>query len=219
MNGRPLDLTDVYEKVPAIIEAWYPGSFGGVAVARTLFGDVNPGGKTPVSWPRSVGQVPTYYAHNLSHSPETADKRYWDTSSTTPLFPFGFGLSYTSFSIAAPQVDPVDLAQGYRVTISTMITNTGERQGDEVVQLYIHQRSGRASRPARLLEGFQRVSLKPGESRQLRFMLDESNVRYWNSVEHDWVIDPGVFDVWVGNSSRADAHSTFTVSGSARTVR
>jgi beta-glucosidase len=219
MNGRPLDLTGVYDKVPAILEAWYPGSWGGAAVARTLFGDVNPGGKTPVSWPRSVGQVPTYYAHDLSHSPDTADKRYWDTPSTTPLFPFGFGLSYTSFSIAAPQVDHADLLPGGRVTVSTTIINTGECAGDEVVQLYVHQRGGRASRPVRLLQGFQRVSLKPGESRQLSFTLDESNVRYWNSVERAWVIDPGVFDVWVGNSSRAEGHSTFNVGGSARTVK
>jgi len=218
MNGRPLDLTGVYDKVSAILEAWYPGSRGGAAVARTLFGDVNPGGKTPVSWLRSVGQVPTYYAHDLSHNPDTADKRYWDTPSTTPLFPFGFGLSYTSFSIAAPQVEPADLAPGGRVIVSTTVVNTGERAGDEVVQLYVHQRGGRASRPIRLLQGFQRVSLKPGESRQLSFALDESNVRYWNSVEHAWVIDPGRFDVWVGNSSRAEGHSTFNVGGSPRTV-
>jgi beta-glucosidase len=218
MNGRPLDLRCVYEKVPAILEAWYPGTWGGTAVARTLFGDVNPGGKTPVSWPRSVGQVPTYYAHNLSHNPDTADKRYWDTPSTTPLFPFGFGLSYTRFSISAPEVDRADLAPGGRVTVSTNVANIGDRAGDEVVQLYIHQRAGRASRPVRLLQGFQRVSLMPGESRQLQFVLDESSVRYWNSVERAWVIDPGIFDVWIGNSSRAEGHAVFNVGGKPRTV-
>jgi len=218
MNGRPLDLAGVYEKVPAILEAWYPGSRGGTAVARALFGDVNPGGKTPVTWPRSVGQVPTYYAHNLSHSPEGQGTRYFDAPST-PRFPFGFGLSYTSFTIAMPKLDTPELAPGGKITVSTTLTNTGARAGDEVVQLYIHQRAGRASRPVRLLQGFQRISLNPGESRPLSFTLDESNVRYWNSAEHGWVIDPGVFDLWVGNSALAENHITFTVGGKARAAR
>ena len=215
LNGRPLDLTGVYDKVPAILEAWYPGSRGGTAVARALFGDVNPGGKTPVTWPRSVGQVPIYYAHNLSHSPEGQGTRYWDAAST-PLFPFGFGLSYTSFSIAPPTLDKPELAPGGRITVSTTVSNTGARAGDEVVQLYIHQRAGRASRPVRLLQGFQRVSLAPGETRQVNFTLDETNVRYWNAVERDWVIDPGEFDIWVGNSSMAEGHTTFKVGGNPR---
>ncbi|TVV76666.1 beta-glucosidase [Sphingomonas solaris] len=218
MNGRPLDLTGVYDKVPAILEAWYPGSRGGAAVARALFGDVNPGGKTPVTWPRSVGQVPTYYARNLTHNPDTADKRYWDAPST-PLIPFGFGLSYTSFTIAPPTLDKAELAPAGRIVVSTTVTNTGKRAGDEVVQLYIHQRAGRQSRPIRLLQGFERVTLAPGESRQVRFTLDEANVRYWNSVERGWVIDPGAFDLWVGNSSTAQAHATFTVGGKPRAAR
>ena len=215
MNGRPLDLTGVYDKVPAILEAWYPGSAGGTAVARVLFGDVNPGGKTPVTWPRSVGQVPTYYAHNLTHSPEGQGTRYWDAIST-PLIPFGFGLSYTSFTIAPPQAEQPELAPGGKITLSTTVTNTGDRTGDEVVQLYIHQRAGRASRPVRLLQGFERITLTPGESRKVSFTLDEENVSYWNSVEHTWVIDPGVFDAWIGNSSQAPGHTTFTVGGKPR---
>ncbi|WP_238995509.1 glycoside hydrolase family 3 N-terminal domain-containing protein [Sphingomonas solaris] len=215
MNGRPLDLTGVYDKVPAILEAWYPGSRGGTAVARALFGDVNPGGKTPVTWPRSVGQVPTYYARNLSHDPDGAGRRYWDAPST-PLIPFGFGLSYTSFTIAPPTVDKAELAPGGKVVVSTMVTNTGARAGDEVVQLYIHQRAGRQSRPIRLLQGFRRVTLAPGESQQVSFTLDEANVRYWNSIERGWVIDPGTFDAWIGNSSLADAHTSFIVSGAPR---
>jgi len=161
MNGRPLDLTDVHDKVPAILEVWLPGSQGGAAVARALFGDVNPGGKTPVTWPRSVGQVPTYYAHNLTHNPDTIATRYWDAPST-PLLPFGFGLSYTSFSIAPPTLDKAELVPGGKVVVSTIVSNTGARAGDEVVQLYVHQRAGQASRPVRLLQGFQRLSLAPG---------------------------------------------------------
>ena len=215
VNGRPLDLTGVYEKVPAILEGWHGGVRGGTAVARALFGDVNPGGKTPVTWPRSVGQVPSYYAHNLSHSPEGQNTRYFDASSK-PLIPFGFGLSYTSFTITPPQAETPALAPGGKIAISATITNSGDRVGDEVVQLYIHQRAGRASRPVRLLQGFQRVTLAPGESRKISFSLDESNIRYWNSVERKWVIDPGVFDAWVGNSALADGHTTFTVGGVAR---
>ena len=215
INGRPLDLTGVYDRVPAILEAWYPGSRGGAAVAAALFGDVNPGGKTPVTWPRSVGQVPTYYAHNLTHNPATIETRYFDAPST-PLIPFGFGLSYTSFSIGAPSCDKAELAPGGQIIVSTTVTNTGSRAGDEVVQLYIHQRAGRASRPVRLLQGFERVTLAPGESRQVKFTLDESNIRYWNSAERDWVIDPGEFDLWIGNSCLGGEHATFTVSGPLR---
>jgi beta-glucosidase len=218
INGRPLDIDGVYDKVPAILEAWYPGSRGGTAVARALFGDINPGGKTPVTWPRSVGQVPTYYAHNLTHSPEDQGRRYWDALST-PRFPFGFGLSYTSFTIAAPTLDKPDLTPGGTLVVSTIVTNTGARVGDEVVQLYVHQRAGRASRPVRLLQGFERVTLMPGESRQLRFTLDDSNVRYWNAADHGWVIDPGLFDLWIGNSSMASEHTTFTVTGVPRAAR
>ncbi|KMS51676.1 glycoside hydrolase [Novosphingobium barchaimii LL02] len=215
INGRPLDLTGVYDKVPAVLEGWHGGMRGGTAIARALFGDVNPGGKTPITWPRSVGQVPIYYAHNLTHNPDTADKRYWDAPSTA-MFPFGFGLSYTTFTIAPPTMDKTELMPGGRIAVSTTVTNTGARPGDEVVQLYIHQRAGRQSRPIRLLQGFQRVSLAAGESRQVTFTLDESNVRYWNSIERTWVIDPGTFDVWVGNSSTADAHGTFNVGGAPR---
>ena len=217
INGRPLDLAGIADKVPAILEAWVPGSRGGTAVARALFGDVNPGGKLPVTWPRSVGQIPTYYAHNLSHSPEGQSTRYWDAPAT-PLYPFGFGLSYTSFKIAPPVLDKAELVPGGRVTVSTNVTNTGQRAGDEVVQLYIHQRAGRASRPVRLLQGFQRVSLAPGETRNLSFTLDESNIRYWNTGERGWVIDPGMFDLWLGNSSTATMHTTFHVGGMPRTA-
>jgi beta-glucosidase len=218
VNGRPLDLTGVYDKVPAILEGWHGGVRGGTAIARGLFGDVNPGGKTPVTWPRSVGQVPTYYAHNLTHNPDTIKTRYWDAPST-PLIPFGFGLSYTNFAIGAPSMDKAELAPGGKITISTTVTNTGKRTGDEVVQLYVHQRAGRASRPVRLLQGFKRVTLAPGETRKVDFTLDESNVRYWNSVERGWVIDPGEFDIWVGNSSNADAHTTFKVGSIPRASR
>lgn len=217
MNGRPFDLTGVVERSPAILEAWFPGTRGGTAVARALFGDINPGGKLPLTWPRTVGQVPIFYGHNTSQQPETADKRYYDAPAS-PLYPFGFGLSYTSFRIEPPRLDAPVLAPGGRVVVSAAVTNTGKRAGDEVVQLYIHQRAGRASRPIRQLRGFQRVTLAPGETRTVRFTLDEASVRYWNAQERGWVIDPGTFDLWVGASALANGHATFGVGGAPRTV-
>lgn len=215
VNGRPLDLTGMVDHAPAILEAWYPGTRGGTAVARALFGDVNPGGKLPVTWPRSVGQVPIYYAHNTSHQPESAGERYWDEAST-PLFPFGHGLSYTSFTLAEPELDQATMPADGAITVTTSLTNTGTRAGDEVVQLYIHQRSGRASRPVRQLRGFERVALKPGETRKVTFRLTAADLRYWNAVERAWVADPGQFDLWVGTDANAAAHASFTFEATGR---
>ncbi len=218
MSGRPLELGPVLERAPAILHAWYAGTRGGSAIARTLFGDVNPGGKLPVTWPRSVGQVPIYYAHNTTHAPKDQGKRYWDTPST-PQFEFGYGLSYSSFVIGTPTLSTTTLASGGKVTVSATVTNTGRRAGDEVVQLYIHQQAGRASRPVRELKGFQRVTLQPGERRVLSFDLDEISLQYWSAANKGWVIDPGTFDVWVGSSSNAPSHTTFAVIGEPRKGR
>ncbi|WP_294358556.1 glycoside hydrolase family 3 N-terminal domain-containing protein [uncultured Sphingomonas sp.] len=215
MSGRPLELGSVLERAPAVLHAWFGGTRGGTAIARTLFGDVNPGGKLPLTWPRSVGQVPIYYAHNTTHMPKDQGKRYWDIPST-PQFEFGYGLSYTRFQIGTPSLDTPTLLPGGKVTVTTSVTNTGDRVGDEVVQLYTHQQAGRASRPVRELKGFQRVTLKPGETRTVSFTLDEKSVQYWNAAERGWVIDPGMFDLWVGSSSNAQSHGQFTVAGAAR---
>jgi len=215
MSGRPLELTGVVEEAPAILHAWYGGTRGGAAIARALFGDVNPGGKLPVTWPRSVGQVPIYYAHNTTHGPDNQGKRYWDIPST-PQYEFGYGLSYTTFAIASPALDQPVLAPGGKITVTAEVTNTGTRAGDEVVQLYIHQRGGRASRPVRELKGFERITLRPGEGRTVTFTLDETSVRYWNAATRGWVIDPGTFDLWVGSSSAGGQHATFAVGGVSR---
>lgn len=217
MSGRPLELGQVIDRAPAILHAWYGGTRGGAATARALFGDVNPGGKLPITWPRSVGQVPIYYAHNTTHGPKDQAKRYWDIPSS-PQFEFGYGLSYTSFEIGTPAVAGEVTPTG-KVTVTTTVVNCGQRAGDEVVQLYIHQRAGRASRPVRELKGFQRVTLQPGERRTLRFVVDESSVRYWNAAVKGWVVDPGTFDVWVGASSNATAHATFEVGGRPRAAK
>ena len=134
---------------------------------------------------------------------------------TAPRLPAGI----RSVSIAAPTLDKAELAPSGKLVVSTTVTNTGARAGDEVVQLYIHQRAGRASRPVRIMQGFQRLTLAPGESRQVSFTLDESNVRYCSEAERGWVIDPGTFDLWIGNSSQADLHTTFTVGGLPRAAR
>lgn len=215
LSGRPLELAGIADEARAILHAWYGGTRGGAAIARALFGDVNPGGKLPITWPRSVGQVPIYYAHNTTHGPEKQGERYWDIPST-PQYEFGYGLSYTTFDIGAPQLDRATLAPGGQITVSAAVSNTGDRVGDEVVQLYIHQRAGRASRPVRELKGFERVTLQPGERRTVSFTLDEASVRYWNAATKSWVIDPGTFDLWVGSSSAARQHTTFQVGGEPR---
>jgi beta-glucosidase len=208
MNGRPLDLKDT--KAQAILDIWYPGSQGGAAVADLLFGDAVPGGKLPFTWPRNVGQVPLIYSHLISHDPQNADKRYWNESNA-PTWPFGFGLSYSTFSFSNIKVDKSHIAPGESITVSYTLTNTGKRAADEVAQLYIHQRSGTAARPVRELKGFQRVTLKAGESRTLSFTLNPSEMRYWNSAVRDWVIDESTFDVGVGTDSTAPFTASFDI--------
>ena len=169
-----------------------------------------PGGKLPFTWPRTVGQVPMIYSHTRSHEPENQARRYWDEEST-PLFPFGHGLSYTRFAYGELTVDRDAIAAGDTLTVSVNVTNAGPRQGDEVVQLYIHQRHGSASRPVRELKGFQRVALEAGETRTVRFALGPAELRYWNAASRDWVIDTATFDLWVGGDSTAELATTFEV--------
>jgi beta-glucosidase len=213
LNGRPLSIVWASEHVPAILEAWEPGTEGGNAVADVLFGDANPGGKLPVTFPRSGSHAPLYYARTLSHMPESHPQycsRYWD-SLTTPLYPFGFGLSYTTFEIAALKVSARQIKVGASLTVTADVTNTGKVTGDEVVQLYIHQKFGSDSRPMRELKGFERVSLQPGETKTVTFHLGPDELRYWSTNAGQWVQDPAAFDVWVGSDSQASLHAEFEV--------
>jgi len=210
MNGRPLDLRWAAEHVPAILDVWYPGSQGGAAVANLLVGDAVPGGRLPFSWPRTVGQVPMFYAHTVSHEPDLQWRRYWDEEST-PLFPFGHGLSYATFAYADLTLGAASVGLEDMLTVSVDVTNTGDRDADEVVQLYLHQRYGRASRPVRELKGFERVAIGAGQTRTVTFQLTAEHRRYWNAAERDWVLDPSTFDVWVGGSSTAELTSSFEV--------
>ena len=213
INGRPLNIAWAAEHVPAIVEAWEPGNQGGNAVADILFGDANPGGKLTVTWPRSAGQETLYYAHNLTFEPETAPgykSRYQDQP-TSPLYPFGYGLSYTTFAVSNLQLDKAKAKVGETIGVTVDVQNTGKVAGDEVVQVYVHQQSGSASRPVRQLKGFEKVALAPGEKKTLHFTLGKDELTYWSPSEKKWVLEPAVFDVWAGEDSTAKLHGSFEV--------
>lgn len=210
MSARPLDLVWASAHVPAILDVWYPGSEGGSAVANLLFGKAVPGGKLPYTWPRNVGQVPIFYAHTTTHDPKLQGKRYWNEEST-PLYPFGFGLSYSNFTFSNLQVEPTSVKKGESLRVSVEVQNTGSLKADEVAQLYLHQQAGTSSRPVRELKGFQRVTLAPGEKTTVRFNLGKEELSYWSSATRGWVQDAAAFDVWVGADATATLQGGFTV--------
>ncbi|HEY1577368.1 MAG TPA: beta-glucosidase BglX [Terracidiphilus sp.] len=212
-NGRPLDIRWAAEHVPAILEAWYPGSEGGNAVADVLFGDVNPGGKLPISWARSAGEEPLYYNHNLTHEPEDRPEftsRYFDVGSK-PLFPFGYGLSYSTFKFDNLKLSKTTIDAAGSTEVQVDVTNSGTVAGDAVAQLYIHQRWGSASRPVRQLKGFKRVALKAGETQTLHFTLGKDELEFWSPVTKVWAVEPSIFDVWAGEDSTASLHTELTI--------
>ena len=211
MNGRPLDLRWAAEHVPAILDIWYPGSRGGAAAARLLFGDVSPGGKLPFTWPRTAGQIPLIYSHTTSHQPAEQTRRYWDLPGT-PLFSFGHGLSYGAFEYTNLQVSSESIDRDAVVTVSVEVTNRGARAADEVAQLYLHQRHGQASRPVRELKGFRRISLEAGQKATVTFSLGPKERRYWNAAVRGWINEATSFDVWVGGDCNAALAGSFTVS-------
>jgi beta-glucosidase len=210
VNGRPLDITWASQHVPAILEAWYPGTEGGNAIADLLTGDANPGGKLPVTWPRSVGQVPIYYSQNLTQIPDETDTRYWDGSSA-PLYPFGYGLSYARFQLSNLRVDASSMRIDGSLTAAIDVQNTAAIAGDEVVQLYTHQRAGSASRPRRELKGFTRLQLNAGEKRTVSLTLHANDLSFWSPQTHQRSVEPGLFDLWMGEDSTAAEHATFSV--------
>jgi beta-glucosidase len=199
INGRPLSINYAAAHVPAVLEGWYLGEQGGTAAANVLFGDVNPGGKLPVTFPRSIGQLPDYYDHKPSRN------RSYEFVDNTPLFPFGYGLSYTTFKFDNLRVDPSTIGQGGTATVSVDVTNAGNREGDAVAEMYIHQRVASVTRPVMALRGFQRVSLKPGEKTTVTFTLTPRALSMFDADMHR-VIERGIFDIMVGPSS-ADTQS------------
>jgi len=204
INGRPLSINYIAEHVPAILEGWYLGQEGGTAAARVIFGDVNPSGKLPISFPRSVGQLPDYYNHKPSRN------RSYIFTSRTPLFAFGSGLSYTAFKLDNLHVSPDAILPGGSAKVSVDVTNTGDREGDEVPQLYIHQRVSSVTRPVLALRGFQRVHLKPRETTTVTFTLSPSDLSIYDE-RMQRVVEPGVFDILIGTSSNTTLTSQLQV--------
>jgi beta-glucosidase len=215
-NGRPLTLTEVAAKSPAILEAWFPGIEAGNAVADVLFGKVNPGGKLPVSFPRALGQVPIYYNHEPTGRPCDVtfkwNARYRDLPYCDPLYPFGFGLSYTTFSVTNLRLDKQSVTKNGEVTATVDVTNTGARRGDDVVQLYIHDPVASISQPVRRLRGFKRITLNPGETLPVSFTLDASDFGFYDN-RGKFVVEPGEIEVYAGDSSTATLKQTFAVTG------
>ena len=210
MTGRPLDITWASTHVPAILNLWYPGSEGGHAAASLLFGDANPSGHLPVTWPRSAGQEPLFYNTNLTQIPEDTDHRYWDLPSS-PLYPFGYGLSYSSFQVSDLKLDNASLGASGTLHATVTLTNNSAVAGAEVIQLYTHQRAGSTSRPVRELKAYRKVNVAAHASTTVALAVSASDLIYWSASLHHRVLEPGVFDLWVGTDSTATLHQTFAV--------
>jgi beta-glucosidase len=212
-NGRPLTLGALPERMPAILDAWFPGTEGGHAIADVLFGDYNPAGRLPMTFPRNVGQVPIYYAHLPTGRPPDAKEKYTSKyldAPWKPQYPFGYGLSYTSFRYDAPRLQRASMGVGDTQAVEVAVTNTGKRAGDEVVQLYLRDDVASVSRPVRMLRGFQRIHLQPGERRTVRFELGPDDLSFVNA-QLQRVVEPGHFTVFVGGSSDATLQAGFDV--------
>ena len=213
MNGRPLAIPWLAEHAPAILEAWYLGVQMGPAVADVLFGDHNPSGKLPVTFPRTVGQVPIYYNHKNTGRPPHPDQKYTSKYLDvhwTPLYPFGHGLSYTTFGYGEPRLSRAAMGPADTVTVEVAVTNTGGRAGDEVVQLYLRDDHASVTRPVMELRGFEKVELAPGESRTVSFSLGPEELSFWDQ-RMERVVEPGTFTVFVGGSSADTREARFTV--------
>jgi len=214
MNGRPLTLGWVADNAPALLESWFPGTEGGGAVADVLFGKVDPGGKLPISFPRNVGQIPISYNELPTGRPYDPNNKY--TSKyldvpNTPQYSFGYGLSYTTFALSNLHLSASSIPAGGTLTVTADITNTGSRAGDDVAQLYIHESGTSILQPVRRLDGFQRVTLAPGQHQTVTFKLGSANLGFYNN-QGKFAVEPGAFDVFVGDSSVGGLTGAFSVS-------
>ena len=220
MNGRPLAIPWLAQHVPAILEAWYLGLQMGPAVADVLFGDANPGGKLPVSFPRTVGQVPVYYNHKNTGRPPNERERYtskYIDVPWTPLYPFGHGLSYTTFTYGTPTLSATEIRPTDSVVVRVDVTNSGTRAGDEVVQLYVRDDVASVTRPVRMLKRFERVTIRPGERRSVAFTLRAADLAFYDLAMR-YVVEPGTFTVFVGGSSTTTHQTRFRVVGATTVV-
>ena len=213
INGRPPAIGWIVDNVPAILESWMGGSESGNAIADILFGDVNPGGKLPVTFPRLTGQVPIYYNYLNTGRPPDANNRYtskYFDAPWTPQFPFGFGLSYTQFKISNLAISATQIRPDGTIRVTADVENTGRRAGDEVVQLYIRDVTASIARPVKELKGFQRITLQPGEKRNVQFVLGPEHLGFYNR-DMRFVVEPGEFRVMVGANSQDVVEKTFEV--------
>lgn len=213
-TGRPLVLTWEEENVPSILNVWFGGSEAAYAIGDVLFGDVNPGGKLTMTFPQNVGQIPLYYAHKNTGRPlkegrwfEKFRSNYLDVSND-PLYPFGYGLSYTSFSYSDVKLDKTSMNINGEITATVTVTNTGKYDGSEVVQLYLRDLVGSVTRPVKELKGFEKIFLKAGESKEVSFKINSELLKFYN-YNLDYVCEPGDFDVMIGGNSRDVKKATF----------
>jgi beta-glucosidase len=217
VSGRPLAITWAAEHVPAILQAWLPGQEGAWAVANVLFGNAVPGGKLPISVPRSAGQIPVYHYHKPSGGRSQFSSNYVDLPAK-PLYPFGFGLSYTTFEYSSLRLSQKKVDRMGTVEISCNVKNVGAVAGDEVVQLYIHDREATITRPVQELAGFCRIRLKPGEARTVSFALKPTQLAFY-SLDMTLVVEPGNMDVMLGSSSEdIRLRGEFEITGSVLKV-
>jgi beta-glucosidase len=203
-NGRPLSISWAASHVPAILETWYAGELGGRAIVETLFGDNNPAGRLPISFPRSVGQLPVFYNHFPSKNNSYID------GESSPLFAFGHGLSYTTFKYAGLAVTAPPEHGADDVLVSFQLTNTGKREGDEVAQLYVRQETASVVTPVKSLKGFLRVHLHPNESKKITFHLKQSDLAIWGASQ-EWRVEPGEYRITVGGDSSDGLSAKFNL--------
>lgn len=211
MNGRPLAITWEAENVPAILETWFLGSQAGNAIADVLFGDYNPSGKLPVTFPRNTGQAPIYYNHKSTGRPDPTGMVFWShysDSPNTPLYPFGYGLSYTTFQYSDAQLSSKQMGMHSPIEVSVVLKNAGQLAGTETVQLYVHDLKGSVTRPVKELKGYQQVMLQAGESRKVTFTLTASDLAFY-TASGKWEAEPGDFEVFVGSNSNDGKPMTF----------
>ena len=213
LNGRPLTINWMTQNKVAVLEAWFPGTEAGHAVADVLFGDYNPSGKLPVTFPRSVGQIPIFYNMKNTGRPMDPNNKYsskYLDESNAPLFPFGYGLSYTTFEYGDVQLNKQEITQQEGITITCKVKNTGKREGEEVVQLYVHDLVGSVTRPVKELKGFKKVMLQPGESKEISFTLTQSDLSFYRR-DMSFGTEPGKYDVFVGGNSDDLKKASFTL--------
>ena len=229
MAGRPLTLTNIFDNVDAILYAWHPGTMGGAAIAELLFGFESPSGKLPVTFPRMVGQVPIYYSQKNTGKPPTPEKvvhiddidakapqtslgmsAFHLDAGYTPLFPFGFGLSYADFSYDNIRVSHAEVPVGGVLTVSAELTNRGDVAADEIAQLYVRDLVGNVTRPVRELKGFRRLHVEAGETVTVSFDLHTDDLAFFGR-DNVLIVEPGDFHAWIGGSSDTDLKTGFRV--------